>query len=623
MLFTRKSSKLIWRGLFALIGMLLLVGPATTVKVPLPTAVAAPILMGRNCVGTSLAQFGASVPLNTMSFTRTSDPELPTRFTWNSDADFLTGTFAQTEVVPGSDRVSLARFGWSANVPAGNTDATVNRIDPDLALDAGGNLYVSWQDIDPDQAGIFVARVAASLPGTTTFGREQRDPVRVNDRQLASAIQARPALARDASDNLYAVWQNRRRGSLELNDLFFARSSDGGQTWSASMPLTTDETPLADTPHALVAGAAGQVYVVWASQRNSLFFIFFSASSDGGATWTSPVPVNDPIPRVAVRLNPDLALDQNGHLYVAWQDNRNGNADIFVARSTDGGQTWSADVRVNDDTGAASQSQPSLVAGAEGRLHIVWHDTRTGIPAIFSASSSNGGQTWSANMQVDAGQVPVYNPRLMIDAEGTLYCAWCAQYGNAQIYAARSTSGGETWETAVRVNDVDGTATPTRPRLAADAVGNMYLAWGDDRNSQIGEGNVSEAIYLARWPGETPQANGVYTSAVYVAQRSVAWRILEWMATQPVGTTIALEVRVGDTAVPDQTWSDWMPLQRSPADISSLAATRYLQWRTRFTSADAMPSPTLDAVTVIWQLDEDKDKDEDELEQTFLPLIIR
>lgn len=604
-MFTRKSGRLIWRGLFALIGMLLLVGLATTVQEPRPTARAAPILTGRNCVGTSLAQFGASAPLHTTN--------------WNSDADFLTGTFAQTEVMPGSDRVSLARFGWSVNVPAGSTDAIVNRIDPDLALDAGGNLYVAWQDIDPDQAGIFVARVASSPPGTTTFGREQSEPVRVNNDQLASATQARPALARDAGDTLYAVWQNRRRDSIELNDLFLARSSDGGQTWSASMALTTDQTPVADTPHALVAGAAGQVYVVWATQRSSMSFIFFSASADGGETWTAPVPVNNAVPRMAVRLNPDLALDQNGHLYVAWQDNRNGNNDIFVARSTDGGQTWGDDVRVNDDTGAAAQSQPSLVAGAEGRLHLAWHDMRTGIPAIFAASSSDGGQTWSANMQVDAGQVPAYNPRLMIDTEGTLYCAWCAQQGNAQIYAARSTSGGETWETAVQVNDVDGTATPTRPRLAADMVGNVYLAWGDDRDSQIGEGKFSEVIYLARWPGETPLANGVYTSAVYDAQWSVAWRGLEWTATQPDGTTVALEVRVGDTPVPDRTWSDWVPLQRSIADISSLAATRYLQWRASFTSADTMPSPTLDAVIVSWQDDEEVPPQA----LVFLPLIVR
>jgi hypothetical protein len=80
--------------------------------------------------------------------------------------------------------------------------------------------------------------------------------------------------------------------------------------------------------------------------------------------------------------------------------------DVHFVRSTDGGTTWSAPVRVNDDPAGngAWQWFGTLSVAPNGRLDVVWNDTRnhpgTYRSELWYSSSSDGGTTWSANVQL-------------------------------------------------------------------------------------------------------------------------------------------------------------------------------------------------------------------------------
>ncbi len=75
--------------------------------------------------------------------------------------------------------------------------------------------------------------------------------------------------------------------------------------------------------------------------------------------------------------------------------------DIKFSRSTDGGATWSAPVRVNDDTGNAWQWFGTMSASPSGRIDAVWLDTRdnpgTYLSSLYYSYSEDGGLTWSVN----------------------------------------------------------------------------------------------------------------------------------------------------------------------------------------------------------------------------------
>jgi hypothetical protein len=128
----------------------------------------------------------------------------------------------------------------------------------------------------------------------------------------------------------------------------------------------------------------------------------------------------------SVDAEPGLAWDRtggphSGRVYIVYtleQKNGTDDTDIFVRHSDDDGATWSAPVRVNDDTGANSQFLPKIsLDPTTGKIAVVWYDARNdlgtggpgdtdGVPnddAQFWGAFSNDGTSFSPNVQISAG----------------------------------------------------------------------------------------------------------------------------------------------------------------------------------------------------------------------------
>ena len=128
--------------------------------------------------------------------------------------------------------------------------------------------------------------------------------------------------------------------------------------------------------------------------------IFYARSDDAGTTFTANTQLDDSqvgfdpdTDTPSNQWHPSLAADRD-RLFVAWQDNRLGNNDIFFTTSADGGNTFAAAERV-DDTGAGTseQSRPALALARRGprRLcYVAWQDDRDGTSAIYLARRSCG-----------------------------------------------------------------------------------------------------------------------------------------------------------------------------------------------------------------------------------------
>ena len=94
-----------------------------------------------------------------------------------------------------------------------------------------------------------------------------------------------------------------------------------------------------------------------------------------------------------------------GTLYLNWSDQRNGtgDTDVWLARSTDGGRTWSAPQRVNDDKKGRQQFLTWLaVDQTTGHLYTVFYDRRAYDDErtdVYLAVSRDGGQSFE-NMKI-------------------------------------------------------------------------------------------------------------------------------------------------------------------------------------------------------------------------------
>ena len=217
---------------------------------------------------------------------------------------------------------------------------------------------------------------------------------------------------------VYATWD--RLALAGGGPAMLVRSVDGGTSWTSAATIY-DPGPRSQTvgnqivvlPDGTAVDLFTQInFAAIGPARSSLMVI---RSSDRGATWSGPVKVadllaigtRDPETNIAVRdaaTLAEIAVDTLGNLHVVWQDARFSGGvhdDVAFARSTDGGATWSAPVRVNG-AGTVPAFVPTVRVRADGTIGVLYYDLRdnTADPATlltdsWLARSSDGGRTWS------------------------------------------------------------------------------------------------------------------------------------------------------------------------------------------------------------------------------------
>jgi len=204
------------------------------------------------------------------------------------------------------------------------------------------------------------------------------------------------------------------------SQVYFSRSIDGGKTFSMPFRISDTGGDCRDSDNTVegavpAVGPKGEVYVVWAGPLG----LIFKKSLDGGLTFSKdkvmgPMPGGwdfsvegldraNGMPVTAV----DLSSGPNkGTLYVNWIDARNGDPDVFMSSSRDGGETWSAPVRVNDDllkNGKVQFFTWMSVDPSDGSVNIVFYDRRDTEGAqtkLTLARSVDGGHTF-VNYQIN------------------------------------------------------------------------------------------------------------------------------------------------------------------------------------------------------------------------------
>ena len=258
--------------------------------------------------------------------------------------------------------------------------------------------------------------IRRSLDGGKTW---ESKPIAVSmqEQQPGIPFEDKPYIVADTSHgkyagNLYIAWS---RWSLVDSRMVLSRSTDDGKSWSA--PVEIDQAPglPRDDNGALegfdgAVGADSTLYAVWAAGNH----IQFTTSRDGGKTFAKVKNVIPSGPTMFAvqdfdRGNgfPQIAVDarsgdhKHAHLYVLWSDYRNGDIDVFCARSVDGGKKWSAPVRVNNDTihdGADQFFQWLTVDPVSGAISILFYDRRADPEnkktVVTLARSTDEGQTF-------------------------------------------------------------------------------------------------------------------------------------------------------------------------------------------------------------------------------------
>jgi hypothetical protein len=282
-----------------------------------------------------------------------------------------------------------------------------------------------------------------------------------------------------------------------ISAVLTSTSMDGGLTWSEPVTVQRDDSPthfVFNDKESITADPlhAGTAYAVWDRSRfpsdsanvnagHSFAFrgdAIFSKTTDGGATWSTPTritPNNN-----MFTIGNQIVVEPDGTLVDVFHFGKGSGFDApnasftGVARSTNGGASWSKPITVSNnpvardldpDNGVAMRTGADIGGGlpdiavdsSSGALYVVWEDSRFGVTHndVVMSKSTNDGRTWSAPKKVNQTAVPVEAFTPMVDAlpGGAVAVTYYDIRNNTpapgldtDAFVAVSHDGGASWE---------------------------------------------------------------------------------------------------------------------------------------------------------------------------------
>lgn len=383
------------------------------------------------------------VPLDTNDYPTTSDGK-----SWEANSDPVVAIDLKGNVYladlyfNGSNNangvyVSVGSLSSGVNFTASATRPVAANYDPStstsedkewIAVDNSsnsgttGNVYVSWTRFVGNSDSIVLSR------STDQGGSWSSAPIRISPSSQDGAVQgSQVAVGPDGA--VYVAYEVFYVGNQRQQ--FLTKSTDGGQTFSTPVAVTPvfnelsfNSTYRKDSFSALAVAPnnANDVYLVYADQQGSKAGaqVEFIRSTDGGATFTSPVAINDVAS--GQQFMPALTVDNLGTIHASWFDTRNSPRttsiyDIYATFSTDGGTTFHTNARVTATSlnagGSSFIGDYAGIAAANGVAHPVWTSggstgqlQTAALTDPSSAAPQAMGATASGVVQIFIGALP-------------------------------------------------------------------------------------------------------------------------------------------------------------------------------------------------------------------------
>ncbi len=238
-----------------------------------------------------------------------------------------------------------------------------------------------------------------------------------------------------SNNNLHIVWYDKRDGNFEI---YYKRSTDNGTTWGEDVRLTND-TVYSGYPGIAVSGSV--VHVVWVqgidARGDSGCQVYYRRSTDGGQTWEPSIQLSNSIGGYYGGWFPCVAVS-NQNVHVVWEDDRNGDDQIYYRRSTDNGQNWSSEFNLRTGLGTVYAS----IAASGPNLHLVFYDFWNEV--VYYKRSTNNGTTWGANVGFPTPDVS--DCPCVAVSDSNVHIVFCDGRNNHwDVWYKRSTNNGTTW----------------------------------------------------------------------------------------------------------------------------------------------------------------------------------
>lgn len=342
---------------------------------------------------------------------------------------------------------------------------------PDIEVDKSGHVYL-LMSVATKPAG-------AGTPGSQIFFAMSKDkganwnnlPFTKNlSKSKGEAFGPSLAINTTGKTRLYATYHDTAPGNTQA---FLLRSKKGSKFKKASNITPHDGG--AFSPRVAV-DSNEQVNVVWGDTLEARKRVVFLRSLDQGATFSDPVDISR---SSGEAFEPEIAVDKNDAINVAWEDTATGTSAIMFARSTDGGDSFSEPLRVSSPDARANEA--NIASDSLGNIHVVWVGESGDTLQAFYARSTDGGATFSEPLNISNVPGADIHKLVVTTFNEMVYVGYNNEAGNSrQVFLVKSKDSGVTFSEPVRVSNADRTKGRAHsPAMAVDGEGLLHIVWID------------------------------------------------------------------------------------------------------------------------------------------------
>ena len=445
-------------------------------------------------------------------------------FTFMVAAVLILSCLLQVQSSNISNKTNGIPLGWSNDINLSSNNTTGD-VTPSIALN-NSNINIVWTKEMLGHSEVFYIN-------STDAGQNWNKPMQISNG--ISGIHCTNPDIGISGENLHVVWED--NDAIGFGEIRYRSSPDSGLTWNPPKRISTDDGWYSQ--YAKIAVNGSEIHVVWVDERHrdeSLPFnteLYYMRSLDGGITWDDGLGNIGQERRLTTALyescGPSIVVEGDV-IHLVWGDTRNGvtKGDIYYMRSLDKGATWD-DGLGNVGLGRRLTTNntnhmygPIAVSGSI--IHVTWVDEVWPGPKyyIYYQKSTDNGATWEPIQKlVNSGTSG--SPDIAANGNNVNIVFGDSRDGiYSEVYYINSTDEGLTWNTEIRLTEVDGISS-AGPKLVLSGE-KQHITWVDQRdgNREIyykrspdfpiettANLTLSPGWNLISFPVENPKLNGI------------------------------------------------------------------------------------------------------------------
>jgi hypothetical protein len=339
---------------------------------------------------------------------------------------------------------------------------------------------------------INVAAAGSNLKRSTSFRlslfeSNRKTSLPMNATNLRGFTSAQNSLQIDARGTIHLAFEDDTSIGRNINELFYAQSSDGGRTFSSPVKIETIRVDFSSS--ALALDSTGNIFIIWTFN----FQTFFTRSIDGGKTFSAPIPAAT---GSDFNFNPAIAVDKDGNVMVAYIDFAGSEPVVMATRLGKGESRFSTAMRISQEgeevLNFIDDSFIHLAFDSSNSVYVVYTDySDLQRPKVKLAIAKNGKKFKKPKI---IGNISV-TPHIAIGRDDSIYVSFT---DNTAVVVIKSTNKGKTFGLAtIAFQDLDNLIL--YPFLIVDSRGNVSVTWStinfDDPGPRNGNNND---VFLAR-----------------------------------------------------------------------------------------------------------------------------